>query len=235
MLVEMVFVGYCGINVDIVFLGDDCLVVLFNEELGVVIQVCVVDCEVVEFVLVQYGFVDCVYYVGQVVFGDCFVIIVNGQIVFSESCIMLCVWWVEIIWQMQCLCDNLECVDQEYQVKFNDVDFGLNVKLLFDINEDVVVLYIVIGVCLKVVVLCEQGVNLYVEMVVVFYCVGFDVIDVYMSDLLIGCMGLEDFYVLVVCGGFFYGDVLGVGEGWVKLILFNDCVCDEFVIFFYCL
>lgn len=235
MLVEMVFVGYCGIDVDIVILGDDCLVVLFNEELGVVIQVCVVDCEVVEFVLVQYGFVDCVYYVGQVVFGDCFVIIVNGQIVFSESCIMLCVWWVEIIWQMQCLCDNLECVDQEYQVKFNDVDLGLNVKLLFDINEDVVVLYIVIGVCLKVVVLCEQGVNLYVEMVVVFYCVGFDVIDVYMSDLLIGCMGLEDFYVLVVCGGFFYGDVLGVGEGWVKLILFNDCVCDEFVIFFYCL
>lgn len=75
--------------------------------------------------------------------------------------------------------------------------------------------------------------NSYVEMAVVFYRVGFDVIDVYMSDLLIGRTGLEDFYVLVACGGFFYGDVLGVGEGWAKLILFNDRVRDEFVIFFY--
>lgn len=107
MLVEMVFVGYCGVQVDIVVLGDDYLVVLFNEELGGVIQVCVEDRDVVEVLLVQYGFVDCVYYFGQVLVGDCFVIIVNDQMVFSESCIMLCVWWVEIIWQMQCLCDNL--------------------------------------------------------------------------------------------------------------------------------
>lgn len=36
-LVEMVFVGYCGVEVDILVLGDNDLVVLFNEELGVVI------------------------------------------------------------------------------------------------------------------------------------------------------------------------------------------------------
>lgn len=37
MLVEMVFVGYCGIKVNIEILGDDVLVVLFNEEFGVVV------------------------------------------------------------------------------------------------------------------------------------------------------------------------------------------------------
>lgn len=58
-------------------------------------------------------------------------------------------------------------------------------------------------------------------MVVVFDCVGFNVIDVYMFDLMVNCCNFVDFNVLVVCGGFFYGDVLGVGGGWVKLIFFN--------------
>lgn len=71
-------------------------------------------------------------------------------------------------------------------------------------------------------------------MVVVFICVGFDVIDVYMSDVLVGCIIFEQFVGLVVCGGFFYGDVLGVGEGWVKFILFNSIVCDQFEGFFNC-
>lgn len=71
-------------------------------------------------------------------------------------------------------------------------------------------------------------------MVVVFDCVGFVVIDVYMSDIFVGWVDLDVFKGLVVCGGFFYGDVFGVGEGWVKLIFFNVCVCDGFQVFFVC-
>lgn len=63
-------------------------------------------------------------------------------------------------------------------------------------------------------------------MVGVFYVVEFILVDVYMSDILFGWVNLWNFNVLVVCGGFFYGDVLGVGEGWVKLILFNFWVCE---------
>lgn len=68
--------------------------------------------------------------------------------------------------------------------------------------------------------------NLYFEMVVVFNCVGFIVIDVYMSDVLSGVVMLDGFKGFVVCGGFLYGDVLGVGEGWVKFILFNELVSE---------
>ena len=42
-LAEMAFAGNCGVDVDISALGDNDLAVLFNEELGAVIQVS--ECE----------------------------------------------------------------------------------------------------------------------------------------------------------------------------------------------
>ncbi|PSC79998.1 hypothetical protein C7D73_30455, partial [Klebsiella pneumoniae] len=46
-------------------------------------------------------------------------------------------WWAETTWQMQRLRDNPACADQEHEAKANDADPGLNVKLSFDINDDV--------------------------------------------------------------------------------------------------
>ncbi|MGQ7169290.1 phosphoribosylformylglycinamidine synthase subunit PurQ, partial [Escherichia sp. R-CC3] len=198
-----------------------------------VIQVRAADREAVESVLAQHGLADCVHYVGQAVSGDRFVITANGQTVFSESRTTLRVWWAETTWQMQRLRDNPECADQEHQAKSNDADPGLNVKLSFDINEDVAAPYIATGARPKVAVLREQGVNSHVEMAAAFHRAGFDAIDVHMSDLLTGRTGLEDFHALVACGGFSYGDVLGAGEGWAKSILFNDRVRDEFATFFH--
>ena len=232
-LAEMAFAGHCGIDADIGSLGDDRLAALFNEELGAVIQVRAADREAVESVLAQHGLADCVHYVGQAVSGDRFVITANGQTVFSESRTTLRVWWAETTWQMQRLRDNPECADQEHQAKSNDADPGLNVKLSFDINEDVAAPFIATGARPKVAVLREQGVNSHVEMAAAFHRAGFDAIDVHMSDLLTGRTGLEDFHALVACGGFSYGDVLGAGEGWAKSILFNDRVRDEFATFFH--
>ncbi len=48
-------------------------------------------------------------------------------------------------WQMQRLRDNPECADQEHEAKSNDADPGLNVKLSFDINEDVAAPFIATG------------------------------------------------------------------------------------------
>lgn len=68
-------------------------------------------------------------------------------------------------------------------------------------------------------------------MAAAFHRAGFDAIDVHMSDLLGGRIGLGNFRALVACGGFSYGDVLGAGEGWAKSILFNNRVRDEFETF----
>lgn len=153
------------------------------------IQVRAADREAVESVLAQHGLADCVHYVGQAVSGDRFVITANGQTVFSESRTTLRVWWAETTWQMQRLRDNPECADQEHQAKSNDADPGLNVKLSFDINEDVAAPYIATGARPKVAVLREQGVNSHVEMAAAFHRAGFDAIDVHMSDLLTGRTG----------------------------------------------
>ena len=232
-LAEMAFAGHCGVNVDIAALGQDHLAALFNEELGGVIQVRAADREAVEALLVANGLADCVHYLGQATASDRFVIEAAGQAVFSESRTTLRMWWAETTWQMQRLRDNPECADEEHQAKANDSDPGLNVKLSFDINEDIAAPYIATGARPKVAVLREQGVNSHVEMAAAFYRAGFDAIDVHMSDLLAGRTGLEDFQALVACGGFSYGDVLGAGEGWAKSILFNSRVRDEFETFFH--
>ncbi len=153
----MAFAGHCGIDADIATLGDDRLAALFNEELGAVIQVRAADRKAVEAVLAQHGLADCVHYVGQAVSGDRFVITANGQTVFSESRTTLRVWWAETTWQMQRLRDNPECADQEHQAKSNDADPGLNVKLSFDINEDVAAPFIRQLARAEVAVLREQG------------------------------------------------------------------------------
>ncbi|XPE39900.1 hypothetical protein ACNKHK_16660 [Shigella flexneri] len=91
--------------------------------------------------------------------GHRFVVDANGQMVFSESRTTMRMWWAETTWQMQRLRDNPECADQEHDAKTNDADPGLNVKLTFDINDDVAAPYIATGARPKVAVLREQGVN----------------------------------------------------------------------------
>lgn len=232
-LAEMAFTGHCGVDVDIVSLGADRLAALFNEELGGVIQVRAEDRAAVEALLAENGLANCVHYLGKAVAGDRFNISADGHAVFSESRSTLRMWWAETTWQMQRLRDNPDCADEEHKAKANENDPGLNVKLSFDIKEDIAAPYIATGAQPKVAILREQGVNSHVEMAAAFHRAGFDAIDVHMSDLLAGRTGLEDFHTLVACGGFSYGDVLGAGEGWAKSILFNQRVRDEFETFFH--
>jgi phosphoribosylformylglycinamidine synthase len=232
-LAEMAFAGHCGVEADIATLGNDHLAALFNEELGAVIQVKAADRAAVEKTLADHGLADCVHFLGKAVAGDRFTLTSDGHAVFSESRTTLRMWWAETTWQMQRLRDNPACADQEHEAKANDNDPGLNVKLSFDIKEDIAAPFIAKGARPKVAVLREQGVNSHIEMAAAFHRAGFDAIDVHMSDLLAGHRGLEDFQALVACGGFSYGDVLGAGEGWAKSILFNSRVRDEFETFFH--
>jgi phosphoribosylformylglycinamidine synthase len=133
---------------------------------------------------------------------------------------------------MQSLRDNPACAQEEFELKSDDNDPGLNVKLSFDINEDVAAPYIATGVQPRMAILREQGVNSQQEMAAAFNRAGFSAIDVHMSDVLSGDVQLADFAGLVACGGFSYGDVLGAGEGWAKSILFNAQAREQFQTFF---
>lgn len=232
-LAEMAFAGHCGVEVDISPLGTDALAALFNEELGAVIQVSAQDRAAVEALLGEHGLSDCVHYLGKALPGDRFTIRAGDKAVYSESRSTLRVWWAETTWQMQRLRDNPACADSEHEAKKDDNDPGLNVHLTFAPQDDVAAPFIARGARPKVAVLREQGVNSHVEMAAAFHRAGFDAVDVHMSDLLAGRIGLEEMQALVACGGFSYGDVLGAGEGWAKSILFNSRVRDQFETFFH--
>lgn len=231
-LAEMTFAGHCGMNVDISTLGDDTLAVLFNEELGAVIQIDSADSDEVMAIFRQEGLESCIHYLGMAQPGDYFCLRAGECQLYSESRTTLRTWWAETSWQLQRLRDNPESADQEHALRQDVNDPGLTTTLTFDTTDDIAAPFIDKGTRPKVAVLREQGVNSHMEMAAAFHRAGFEAIDVHMSDILTGRITLSGFHTLVACGGFSYGDVLGAGEGWAKSILFNSRVRDEFEAFF---
>ncbi|MCI7353503.1 MAG: phosphoribosylformylglycinamidine synthase [[Actinobacillus] rossii] len=231
-LAEMAFAGHCGVSVDISALGDNDLAVLFNEELGAVIQVRENDLNAVRDVLAQHGLLALTKELGSVSANDEFEIKRGNKVLLSEKRSELRGIWAELTHQMQRLRDNPACADQEFAAKKEPNDKGFSAHLTYDINEDIAAPYIAKGVKPRIAILREQGVNSHVEMAAAFDRAGFEAIDVHMSDLHAARRNLKDFNALVACGGFSYGDVLGAGGGWAKSVLFNTALRDQFETFF---
>ncbi|GLK89091.1 phosphoribosylformylglycinamidine synthase [Pseudomonas turukhanskensis] len=234
-VLEMAFAGHCGLNIvldTVAHNREELAAVLFNEELGAVIQV---RQDATPEVLAQFsaaGLGDCVAVIGQPLNNAEINISFNDQPVFTGERRLLQREWAATSYQVQRLRDNVECAEQEYDVLLDEANPGLSVKLGFDVNQDIAAPYIKKNVRPQVAVLREQGVNGQVEMAAAFDRAGFNAIDVHMSDILAGRVSLEEFKGLVACGGFSYGDVLGAGEGWAKSVLFNSRARDAFSAFF---
>ncbi|WOH39299.1 phosphoribosylformylglycinamidine synthase [Thalassotalea fonticola] len=234
---EMAFAGHTGVDIDISKLAGDDLSVLFNEELGAVIQIREDDVDAVHALIDELGITDCFTDIGRINNEDVIRFSRNGEEVLANSRTYYRTVWAETTFKMQSLRDNPDCAEQEHALKFDTEDPGLNTELTFDLNEDIVSDLIakdaVDETNPKVAILREQGVNSHVEMAAAFDRAGFLTIDVHMSDILGGRVDLADFKGLVACGGFSYGDVLGAGEGWAKSILFHDDVREMFRTFFH--
>ena len=232
---EMAFAGHCGLALRLDGLAgarDELAAVLFNEELGALMQVRREDTEAVLAQFSAAGLGDCVAVVGAPEPGDRIRLELDGAVAFEAARGALQRRWAETSYRIQRLRDNAECADQEFERLLDERDPGLGVALGYDVNEDVAAPYIATGVRPKVAILREQGVNGQVEMAAAFDRAGFSAIDVHMSDILAGRVSLADFKGLVACGGFSYGDVLGAGEGWAKSILFNGRAREGFQAFF---
>ena len=233
-VLEMAFAGHCGLNLALDSLAashEELAAVLFNEELGAVIQV---HQDATPEVLSQFSAagLDCVAVIGQPVNNDEVVIRFNDKPVFTGQRRLLQREWAQTSYQIQRLRDNERCADQEFDALLEEDNPGLQATLGFDVNQDIAAPYIRKGVRPQIAVLREQGVNGQVEMAAAFDRAGFSAIDVHMSDILSGRVSLEEFKGLVACGGFSYGDVLGAGEGWAKSVLFNSRARDGFQAFF---
>jgi phosphoribosylformylglycinamidine synthase len=229
---EMAFAGKTGVSVTLDTLKGNEVAVLFNEELGGVIQVLKSDIDAVNAVLAEFDLTDLTHDIGTLNTTDMIEFSRDGVAVLTDSRVAMRTTWAQTTFEMQKLRDNPECAEQEHAAKQDAEDPGLHVALSYDVNEDIAAPYIAKGVKPKVAILREQGVNSHLEMAAAFTRAGFDAIDVHMSDVLAGRITLEQFAGLAACGGFSYGDVLGAGEGWAKSILFNSMARDQFEGFF---
>ena len=234
-VLEMAFSGHCGLDIcldPLAGASDELAAVLFNEELGAVIQVRQDDTEEILSQFSAAGLGDCVAVLGQPVNGEDVTIRFADAVVFSAERRLLQRDWSQTSYRLQRLRDNVRCADQEFEGLLDENNPGLSAKLSFDVNQDIAAPYIKTGVRPSIAILREQGVNGQVEMAAAFDRAGFAAVDVHMSDILSGRVSLEQFKGLVACGGFSYGDVLGAGEGWAKSVLFNSRARDAFQGFF---
>lgn len=228
-LAEMSFAGNVGLDICLDEQPGDALSILFNEELGAVIQI---SADLVDDFIQRFSALDIpASVVATLNQSDNIDIYQDGARLFSKSCAELLRTWSQTSYQIQARRDNEQCARQEFDGLFLD-DPGLSAGLTFDLNDDVATPYINSGVRPSMAILREQGVNGQIEMAAAFDRAGFDTVDVHMSDILAGRVTLDQFKGLVACGGFSYGDVLGAGEGWAKTVLFNPGAKEQFQQFF---
>ncbi|MCK9505580.1 MAG: phosphoribosylformylglycinamidine synthase [Porticoccaceae bacterium] len=230
-LTEMAFAGRTGLTIHLDGLGDDPLGILFNEELGAVIQTTKANKSKILSLFTKTGLEDFVTDIGTLAADDTLSFKWKGKTCYKNSRLHLQRLWSETSFHIQSMRDNPDCAQQELDTLLSE-DPGLSVNTTFDVNDDVSAPYVNLSRP-RIAILREQGVNSQVEMAAAFERARFDAVDVHMSDILAGRVSLRDFKGLVACGGFSYGDVLGAGEGWAKTILFNTLARDQFSSFFH--
>ena len=204
---------------------------LFNEELGVLIQVARSERDAVMAVLRSHGLSRHSHVIGNT--NDRGVVEVwrDAKAQFSAPLRDLQQAWDTVSWQIARARDNPSCADAEHAAAGAVGDPGLHQQLSFDATHNPAAPYLQLARP-KVAILREQGVNSHVEMAYAMAQAGFEAYDVHMSDLQAGRARLDQFQALVACGGFSYGDTLGAGEGWARSILFNPALAEQFAAFF---
>ena len=231
---------------------------LFNEELGVVIQVKTTDRNAVMQTLREHGLSKHSHFIGKTrpAVQDSNLNVGVGEItiwrdtkkVFAAKLQDLHQVWDAVSWQIAQSRDNPACADAEHASVGNAANPGLHVHLTDILRDKLAVQAVepaqaaiksIVGQAPalltarpKVAVLREQGVNSHIEMAYAFTEAGFEAYDVHMTDLQTGRAKLQDFAGLVACGGFSYGDTLGAGIGWARSITFNNALSDQFKAFF---
>jgi phosphoribosylformylglycinamidine synthase len=204
---------------------------LFNEELGVVVQVPTAARDEVMHTLRAHGLSRHSHVIGKTNARGVVEIWRDTKTVFSAPLRELHQAWDEVSWRIAALRDNPACADAEHAAAGAAEDPGLHVHLTFDPAEDIAAPFVA-KARPKLAILREQGVNSHVEMSYAMAKAGFDTFDVHMSDLQTGRARLDMFQGFVACGGFSYGDTLGAGEGWARSVMFNPVLAEQFAAFF---
>lgn len=202
---------------------------LFNEELGVVVQVATAQRDAALATLRAHGLSRHAHVIGKPNERGVVEVWRDAKLQFSAALRDLHQAWDDVSWRITRQRDNPACADSEHAAAGTADDPGLHVHLTF---QPVQLPMPAFATRPKVAILREQGVNSHVEISYVLHQAGFDTFDVHMTDLQAGRARLDMFQGFVAVGGFSYGDTLGAGEGWARSILFNPRLAEQFAAFF---
>ncbi|MBN8411694.1 phosphoribosylformylglycinamidine synthase [Halomonas cupida] len=232
-LLEMAFASRAGLEIKLDWLIDEAseaVNALFSEELGAVIQV---SREHTEEVLAQFAAagIETCGVIARPRYDDQIRVTLFEEPLLETTRQLTQRTWSETSYRLQALRDNPECAKNEFDNLLDTRDPGLSATPTFDVDEDITAPFVNLARP-RAAILREQGVNGHLEMAWAFDKAGFEAVDVHMSDLLEGRVGLDEFKGLAACGGFSYGDVLGAGGGWAKSVLFNERAREQFAAFF---
>ncbi len=226
-LAEMGFGGRRGADVRLEGNPKAAAALLFNEELGAVLQVAESEADAVLQVLEKHGLEAVSHAIGHVTDAKRLQIRVGDETVYEAGLTELNRLWSSLTTRMQALRDNPDCAEEEFDNLLDEDNPGMQFRLTYEPEAPHV-----FTARPRMAILREQGINGQVEMAAAFDRAGFESVDVHMTDLMAGRIDLATFSGLVACGGFSYGDVLGAGSGWAKSILFNGRLREMFATFF---
>ena len=187
---EMAFAGRCGLELDLRVLKGDDLAKLFNEEVGIVIQVRSKDLDLVLGVLGE-AFSDHVAVIGHPVTTQAISIELDQQTYTNSRAELESVWGQRPATGCRGFETTRSARRLEYRGISNDADPGLNEKVASQVVK-------LAGpgmtpACPRVAIFREEGVNGHLEAAAAFDAVGFQSVDVHPSEVKSGRVDLEGF------------------------------------------
>ncbi len=232
-LAEMMFAGHIGIDCQLDSLGNDVINSLFNESLGVVIQVAAGHEETLKKIIATHGLTDLAYQIGTTNTHDKLRLYHRGYCTYQRDRVTLGRLWSTHAYAIKRERDHTDCAKAEFDCWLDRDDPGLSCHLTFEHAFADREMFVAQKTDRPVAaILREQGTNGHREMAAALSYVGFDVVDVPMSDLETGRFDLAHCHMLALCGGFSYGDALGAGRGWAQVVLHEPKLRAQFEAFF---
>nr|XP_032511020.1 phosphoribosylformylglycinamidine synthase isoform X1 [Danaus plexippus plexippus] len=223
---EMGIGGVRGLEIDLqVEKNITAIEALFNEELGILLEVAQSD---LSYVLKEYSLqgvkAKVVGKTGKYGMESQVTVKVNDVSVLNSKLIDVYRMWEETSFRLECLQANSDCINQEWEGLAKRK--GVTYNVTYDPSVGSVRTNPV-----RVAVLREEGTNGDREMIASLMMANFDVFDVTMSDLQANKIHLDSFRGIVFPGGFSYADTLGSAKGWAAGIMFSESLNKQFTHF----
>ncbi|UXI16038.1 proline-rich protein 5-like [Sarcoptes scabiei] len=219
-LLEMSFATDCGLDINLPIKNVQTINLLFAEECGIILEI---KENYLSSILKEFHSLNIqAVHIGRAIHQKDLLIRHNNDIIISESMSRLRDIWEETSFELENYQTNPKCVAEErdglknrktpkWRLSFDLSKVNLNIDSHFKKAP-------------KVAVLREEGINGDREMIASFYMVGFDVVDVTVTDLINNSINLDLFSGLIFPGGFSYADVLGSAKGWAATMKYNSTI-----------